>query len=115
MQCEFITLVFLTLDRGSNNHAMSSPIEITARINEIEQSLKILSKDVKTDTTARKHLQTVVRQQVTILESPLESIWRMMMEVKYIDWNDRPGLKLTIYYQATSKCQFENSHENRID
>ena len=60
---------------------MASHCSLSPRIEELENSLKVLSKDVSGDENARKKLLAIVREQTTVLESPAEVIWRMMMEV----------------------------------
>lgn len=59
-----------------------APTTLLARIEELEISLKALSKDVSGDEAARKKLLAVVQEQNMVLESPVEVIWRMMMEVR---------------------------------
>jgi hypothetical protein len=54
---------------------------MSSRIDELEKSLRSLSKDVAEDENARKKLLAVVREQNMALESPAEAIWRMIMEV----------------------------------
>jgi hypothetical protein len=59
---------------------MASSTSLSTRIDELEQSLKTLSQDVVGDENARKRLLGIVREQTLVLESPVEVIWRMIME-----------------------------------
>jgi hypothetical protein len=58
-----------------------SSTTLSGRIDELEKSLKALSKEVAGDEITRKKLLGVVREQTMVLESPVEVIWRMIMEV----------------------------------
>lgn len=61
---------------------MSLSAEATDEITEIENNLSNLSRCVLQDEELRKRLLGVLREQVAVLESPLEVVWRMMMEVR---------------------------------
>jgi hypothetical protein len=63
-----------------NKHKMAST-PLSARIDELEKTLRSLSKQVAGDENARKKLLGVVREQTIVLESPVEVSWRMIMEV----------------------------------
>jgi len=63
---------------------MSLSVNIIDEIREIEKSLSDVSKQVLQDEEARKRLLGVLEAQVAALESPLEVVWRMMMEVRYL-------------------------------
>ena len=55
-----------------------------SKLNEIadfETILSKLSNEVSQDDESRKKLLAVLRRYVAAVESPLEVIWRMMMEV----------------------------------
>jgi hypothetical protein len=55
---------------------------LSARIDEFEQTLKSLAKEVAGDEVSRKKVLAIVKEQNMILESPVEVIWRMIMEVR---------------------------------
>ncbi|KAF8848056.1 sterigmatocystin 8-O-methyltransferase [Acephala macrosclerotiorum] len=59
---------------------MSPSHKVNDEITEVKSSLSNLSKVVLQDEEARKRLLGVLREQVAALESPLEVVWRMMME-----------------------------------
>lgn len=61
---------------------MASTSPLSARIDELEKTLKVLSRDVGEDEALRKKLLAVVQEQNLVLESPVEVIWRMIMEVR---------------------------------
>jgi len=54
------------------------------RISEVRDTLPVLSKQTLSNEEDRKQLLAILREQIGILESPLEVIWRMMMEVSYM-------------------------------
>ena len=54
---------------------------LSAQIDEFQKTLRLLSKQVVGDENALKKLLGVVREQTVALESPVEVIWRMIMEV----------------------------------
>lgn len=71
---------------------MSKLIEIAG----LETILSKLSSEVSQDEERRKKLLAILRQYVAAVESPLETIWRMMMEVTKPLWlSDNSHRKLT--------------------
>lgn len=54
---------------------------LSAQMDELEKTLRSLSTQVVGDENARKKFLGVVREQTIVLESPVEVIWRMIMEV----------------------------------
>lgn len=63
----------------SLTHIMSSPTTMD-EISQVERSLTELSKQALQNEDSRKKLLEILKAQVAALESPLEVIWRMMME-----------------------------------
>lgn len=61
---------------------MSSVSQICAQVGELEKSLKALSKVIAGDEHARKRLHGIVQEQAAVLESPVEVLARMIMEVR---------------------------------
>jgi uncharacterized protein involved in exopolysaccharide biosynthesis len=59
----------------------------SSQIAEIEKFLSTLSKQVLGDEDADKKLLAVLQQQIGVLESPREVIWRMIMEVRPSTWS----------------------------
>ena len=55
--------------------------DLSSRIDEISNSLAALSKEVSQDEVARKKLLSTLHQATALVESPVEVIWRMIMEV----------------------------------
>lgn len=54
---------------------------LSTRVDELESSLKTLSRELAGDESARKKLLGILQEQTMLLESPVEVIWRMIMEV----------------------------------
>jgi hypothetical protein len=61
---------------------MSPSSQISDQIDELEKSLKALSKVVAGDEHACKRLHSIVREQTAVLEPPVEVIARMIMEAR---------------------------------
>jgi len=78
----------------------SSAQELPSRINAIAKSLTELSKEVSQDEVARKKLLATLRQAESLVESPIEVIWRMIMEVCA---SAHVGYAMLIKYAAPSK------------
>jgi len=79
----------------------SSTQELPSRVNAIAKSLTDLSKEVLQDTVAHKKLLATLRQAESLVESPIEVIWRMIMEVCA---SAHVGYAMLIKYTAPSKC-----------
>lgn len=62
---------------------MSSATYLVDEISQVKKSLSDLSKKVLQNEDSRKKLLDVLKAQVAFLESPLEVVWRMMMEVSF--------------------------------
>jgi hypothetical protein len=63
---------------------------LSARIEGFEQTLKSLANEVAGDEASRKKLLAIVKEQNMILESPVEMIWRMIMEVRSTTFRHQP-------------------------
>lgn len=57
------------------------PAEVSKSVQEAEGFLASLTRAASQHEETRKELLAMYRAQVAALESPLEVIWRMMMEV----------------------------------
>lgn len=64
---------------------MSSSAKADDGISQVEKSLGEISEQAMQDEELRKRLLDVLKTQVAALESPLEVVWRMMMEVSVLD------------------------------
>jgi len=53
-------------------------------IENIQKSLQSVSRDILHDEKARKKLLGITMQSMTMLETPLETIWRMIMSVRSV-------------------------------
>ena len=53
-------------------------------IENIQKSLQSVSRDILHDEKARKKLLGITMQAMTMLETPLETIWRMIMSVRSV-------------------------------
>ncbi len=53
-------------------------------IENIQKSLQSVSREVLDDEKARKKLLGITMQAMTMLETPLETIWRMIMSVRSV-------------------------------
>ncbi len=60
---------------------MASP-NLHEQIDNLGESLQTVSRDVLHDENARKKLLGITMQAMTMLETPLETIWRMIMSVR---------------------------------
>lgn len=54
---------------------------VDARIAKLAQDIDSLSKDVANDEATRKQLFGVIQGAMAKVESPMETIWRMIMSV----------------------------------
>ncbi len=62
---------------------MASP-NFDESIENIQKSLQSVSRDILHDEKARKKLLGITMQAMTMLETPLETIWRMIMSVRSV-------------------------------
>jgi len=53
-------------------------------IENIQKSLQSVSRDILHDEKARKKLLGITMQAMTMLETPLETIWRTIMSVRSV-------------------------------
>ncbi len=53
-------------------------------IENIQKSLQSVSREILDDEKARKKLLGITMQAMTMLETPLETIWRMIMSVRSV-------------------------------
>ena len=56
-------------------------MSLQARIDALEKELQALSKDVAKDGQARQKLLTVTQQATAMLETPPETIWKLLFQV----------------------------------
>ena len=54
---------------------------LQARIDFLEKELQLLSRDVAEDEQARQKLLAVTQQATAMLETPPETIWRLLLQV----------------------------------
>jgi len=87
----------------------SSTQELPSRIDAIAKSLTALSGEVLEDEVARKKLLATLHQAESLVESPIEVIWRMIMEVCE---SAHVGYAMLIKYTAPSKCFSSVSYGN---
>ena len=57
---------------------------LTSRIDGLQQDLQSISQEALKDEDSRKQLLKVVMQGMATLDSPLETIWRLIMTVREI-------------------------------
>ena len=57
-------------------------MNLQARINTLETELHLLSRDVAEDEQARQKLLAVTHQATAMLETPTETIWKFLNQVK---------------------------------
>lgn len=56
-------------------------MSINARIASLAEDIDTLNKDVAHDETSRKQLLEVIQGAMAKVESPMETLWRMIMSV----------------------------------
>ena len=56
-------------------------MSLQARINALENELQVLSKEVAKDEQARQKLLVVTQQATAMLETPPETIWKLLFQV----------------------------------
>ena len=58
-----------------------SDMTLQARIDSLEKELQVLSRDVAEDEQARQKLLAATQQATAMLETPPETIWRLLLQV----------------------------------
>ena len=56
-------------------------MNLQARIDSLEKELQLLSRDVAEDEQARQKLLAATQQATAMLETPPETIWRLLLQV----------------------------------
>lgn len=71
-------------------------MSVQARIDALENQLQALSKDVANDEQARKRLVLVTQQATAMVETPSETIWKMLFQVDLLSEREEQDLKQDI-------------------
>ena len=57
-------------------------MDLQVRISALEYELQVLSKDVAKDEQARRKFQVVTYQATATVETPSETIWKLLFQVR---------------------------------
>ena len=71
---------------------------LQARIDSLEKELQLLSRDVAEDEAARQKLLAATQQATAMLETPPETIWRLLLQVDAL-----------LTHQRQSTAQYANT------